>query len=553
MRWLLIPTFILFLLPPAFAQDTPPSPPPPDTTPTARKLDSLQTIADPLAASLENLEKLKSDLAQSATEEAGEEIQARIDEERERIRKLRENFREILGGSEAAEYEEVAIESAGIQEQISELVQPILSEIREATSEPRELDALRHQLEIEKEKKRKADVVLERIDALAQANPSPLLSGELDSARSIWAGRQADAISRIAVLSVQIDERTRDRRSVWETISTGLSNFFKSRGMNLLFAVLAGVLGFFITRRIYIWIRHISPVHRRAGNNFASRISDVIAMVIAVIVAIAGIILVFYIRGDWLLLTLVIIFLLGVAWAGKTAIPPYLEQIRMILNLGSVREHERVIYNGLPWEVSKLGFYTTFTNPRLQGGQIRVPIRDVMPMVSRPVAPKEVWFPCEEDDWMVLSDGTYGKSITQTPEQVVILQLGGSMKTFPTTDFLGLSPENLSHGFRVTTVFGIDYKHQPESTTRIPETLKIILLAELISKYSREAVHSIQVELSAAAASSLDYTILADFDGSVAHRYKALERHLQTICVDTCNKHNWEIPFTQITIHQAET
>ena len=223
----------------------------------------------------------------------------------------------------------------------------------------------------------------------------------------------------------------------------------------------------------------------------------------------------------------------------------------MILNLGSVREGERVIYEGLPWKVSRLGFYTTFTNPNLQGGRLRIPIRDVMSMISRPVEGKDVWFPSEVDDWLVLSDETFGKSIIQTPDQVVILQLGGSMKTYPTADFLTLVPENLSHGFRLSITFGIDYMHQGESTTTVPGIFKNALTKELISGYGRDAVRSINVEFASAGASSLDYKVLADFDGSVAHRYNALQRKIQSVCVDVCNEHNWVIPFAQITVHRA--
>ena len=321
--------------------------------------------------------------------------------------------------------------------------------------------------------------------------------------------------------------------------------------MNLLFAILAGVIGFFGTRKLYSWLRHVSPVHKKDKNNFTSRISDVLAMMTAILMALLGIILVFYIRGDWLLLTLVVIFLIGVAWAGKTAVPPYLNQIKMILNLGSVREGERVIYEGLPWKVSKLGFYTTFTNSRLDGGQIRVPIRNVMDMISRPIAPKEVWFPTETDDWVKLSDETYGKTIIQTPDQIVVLRLGGSMKTYPTADFLSLVPENLSHGFRLMVVFGIDYMHQKESTTTVPGIFHSALTTALIEEYGRDAVRSLKVEFASASASSLDYEILADFDGSVASRLNGIRRKIQGVCVDVCNENGWVIPFTQITVHQS--
>lgn len=525
-----------------------------DLTPAREeKLESLRTIAEPISTALADLGNLQAEIRAAETEDAKQQIQIRIDAERERISQLRENFRDVLGGSEAAEFQDISIESKGLQEQISELVEPFLSGIREATAEPRELDALRKELEAAKERKRKADVVLARIDELIAASESEILADELKSARRIWASHLAQANSQIAVNTVQIDERTRDQRSAWEKLSTGFNNFFKSKGMNLLLAILAAVLGFIATRKLYVWIRHISPVHKKNEQNFTSRISDVLALAVAVLVSLLGVILVFYTRGDWLLLTLVIIFLIGIAWAGKTAIPPYLEQIRMILNLGSVREGERVIHAGLPWKVSKLGFFTIFTNPRLEGGMLRVPIRDVMGMISRPVAPKEVWFPTEEDDWVNLSDDTYGKTIIQTPDQVVVLRLGGSMKTYPTADFLELAPENLSHGFRISVTFGIDYMHQAECTTTIPEIFQTALLSALINDHGKDAVRSIKVEFASASASSLDYEILADFDGSLASRLNPIRRKIQTVCVDVCNENGWVIPFTQITVHQSES
>ncbi|MDP4625959.1 MAG: hypothetical protein NWT08_12560 [Akkermansiaceae bacterium] len=551
MRWLLL-SFLLFLQAPlVFSQETSDPAPAEDSKPIEKKLDSLQTIAEPLSESVVLLQQLQKQLQNAATEDVKEDIQARIDETKKRISGLRENFREILGGSEAAEYDTTIIETAGFQEQITELVQPVLSGIREATAEPRELDSLRNQLVIWKERKAKTEKVRARIEKLKEDAKDEVVVAELNSAENIWKARQSDATSQIAVLSVQIEERTKDQRSLWESLSNGTSDFFKSRGMNLLLAVLAAVIGFIAVRKIYALIRKVSPVHKADKHDTLERLSDILSMAVAVLVALGGIIFVFYAKGDWLLLTLVIIFLIGVIWAGKTAIPPYLEQIRMILNLSSVREGERVIYEGLPWKVEKLGFFTTFTNPNLQGGKLRMPIKNVMDMISRPLAPKEVWFPTEADDWLILSDDTYGKSITQTPDQVVLLQLGGAMKTYPTADFLALAPKNLSHGFRISVTFGIDYMHQAESTTTVPEIFQAALTKELISGYGREAVRSINVEFASAGASSLDYVILADFAGSVAHHYNALQRKIQSICVDVCNEQNWGIPFAQITIHRA--
>lgn len=138
-------------------------------TQAERSLDSLKTIAEPLAAALGEVKRLQAEQVAAATEDARQELQNRIDAERERIRQLRGNFRDIIGGSEEAEYADTALPGTSIQEQISELIQPVLGEMREATAEPRELDALRKSLEKWQDRKRKAEVVLARIDKLATA------------------------------------------------------------------------------------------------------------------------------------------------------------------------------------------------------------------------------------------------------------------------------------------------------------------------------------------------------------------------------------------------
>ena len=59
------------------------------------------------------------------------------------------------------------------------------------------------------------------------------------------------------------------------------------------------------------------------------------------------------------------------------------------------------------------------------------------------------------------------------------------------------------------------------------------------------------MEFAEAAASSLELLIIASFGGGAAEHYFALRRLLQRAVVDACNRHDWVIPFRQITSHQA--
>ena len=63
---------------------------------------------------------------------------------------------------------------------------------------------------------------------------------------------------------------------------------------------------------------------------------------------------------------------------------------------------------------------------------------------------------------------------------------------------------------------------------------------------------SLRVEFERANTSSLDLVVVADFDGALADLYTRLRRAIQRWCVEACSENHWEIPFTQLTLHQTE-
>ena len=140
----------------------------------------------------------------------------------------------------------------------------------------------------------------------------------------------------------------------------------------------------------------------------------------------------------------------------------------------------------------------------------------------------------------------------QTSETVKLELLGGEDISYRTLDFLAMSPMNLSDGFRLWITFGIDYTHQQEATTIIPETIESAVIDALKEKEYAESINSIHVHFKEASSNSLDIEVLADFNGIAGPDYDILHRTIQQICVDTCNRHNWIIPFQQVKIHMSE-
>jgi hypothetical protein len=286
--------------------------------------------------------------------------------------------------------------------------------------------------------------------------------------------------------------------------------------------------------------------------SFFLRLAVIIYYLLTFLIAAAAFILVLYLSGDWVLLGLAFLFLFGIAWTGKHTLPRFWEQAKILLNLSTVREGERVIYQGLPWRVMALNLYTRLHNPDLRGGMLRLPLSSLIGLQSRPFYVDEPWFPTKTGDLVELSDGAIGTIALQTPEQVVLDTRGGCQKTYPTQTFLGLNPINYSvNTFAVFANFGIDYDCQPEATCDIPALLREYITAALEQEEFGSDLLDLLVEFKEAAASSLNILIFTKFPGSQASNYFAISRFLQRAAVDACTKYGWGIPFTQITLHQA--
>jgi predicted nucleic acid-binding Zn-ribbon protein len=540
---------LLLLASPALAQKKPDAmPPPADVT---KNLETLESLVPAVQTAEKDLAALRAELAKAPTDEAKKEITERVDAHRERLRQLRENFRIVATGVEDKAYLSAAEEEATFDNEFRDLLKPLFNGLREATAKPREMEELRSELRTWIERQKVAQAALGRVQTALAAVEDGGVKKELESARKLWSSRLDEATSETETLSRQIEEREKNTPSAWDAISGMFSDFWRSRGLNLLMAFGIALGVYILTRRSYRIVRKISPLHRRKAGGLMARSADLIVAAASVVLGVFAATLVFYLKGDWLMLAITIIFLIGLLWASKRALPPYIEQIKVILNLGSVRQGERLIYEGIPWRVDALHMYCDFSNPDLTGGSMRLPVKELLGLHSRPSDPKEPWFPTKENDWVKLDDGCFGKVIQQTPDQVVVLRLGGSLKTYPTADFIEQCPENLSRGFRVTSTFGVGYGHRGIATDQVPQMLQEAILRYLVEALGREQVRSVKVEFKAAAASSLDYIILADFSGEAASRQAALERMIQQACIEVCNEQDWDIPFPQMVIHQA--
>lgn len=434
------------------------------------------------------------------------------------------------------------------REELQSVFEPIIVEMRRLTERPRKIERLRSEHAYFQQRLKAADEALKSVNSYHIKAPTPDLVAAFANLEERWQRRRDDLQTRIDLVNFELQELMAPKADQEGDAIETLKQLFTGRLLNLLLAVLAGVVVYGLFWKLnQIYVRYLM----RHGHSpqFFTRVVHLSLMLIAALLGLLAGVSVLYAQGDWILLGLMFILLAGLVLVLQRSLPGYFNEARLMLNIGPVREGERLIYQGLPWRVQSLRFQATLLNPLLSGGVLRLPLRELNPLISRVAHEREPWFPTRENDYVVLGDDTYGQVVLQTPETVQ-LRVANAIKSFSTQSFLGQAPKNLSlEGFSVVLRFGLDYRHQAEVTGAIRDEFEKALTAGLQHEPQGKYLHSLVVEFAEAAASSLDFVAIATFSGEAADSYLHLQRLLQRIAIDACNAQGWVIPFNQMTVH----
>ena len=130
-----------------------------------------------------------------------------------------------------------------------------------------------------------------------------------------------------------------------------------------------------------------------------------------------------------------------------------------MLNIGSVREGERLQLHDVPWKVETIHVFCSLFNPTL-GIRLRLPIEQIIGLVSRPDSPEEPWFPCKRGDWVVVGDRPRSRVVSLSHELVETVERGGKRYLFQTADFLGKvrSTSPVTSGYEWSLVSAMTYR-----------------------------------------------------------------------------------------------
>ena len=548
----------------------PPAPPKPPA-PAAKPVSSAQEKINMLLQGKKAVEQVRAELKEKETklealrtgkglpakgsQEEIEAMQKEVDEARLGLARHEADLKEAMLGVAGLDSSDTDQAPQDLSTDFKDVLQPLLRSAKDLVAQQRKTAELQSALAQKRKLLEKFNAALTNLRQAADGMPSNSGGKELremltEQTKALETDR-AHLPVEISNLEREIEELEKNRKPWTAYASELMRDSVLRRVWNLLLAGIAFTLVLALCRLAHRFVNRRGWLRKSGVSIFVLRLGNVFYYIFSALAAGLAAFLVLYASGDWFLLTLAMLVLAGLLLAGRHTLPKFYEQVKLLLNLGSCREGERVIYRDLPWLVKKLNLYCDLVNPSLTGGTLRLTLRDVIPLHSRPFDRKERWFPTEEGDWVQLHDGLLAKVVIQTPEYVQLVPNGGSYKTYPTVDFLKQHPRNLSHGFRIQSVFGLSYDHLKQAYEEIPHILEARVRKELASIVAKEDVMHCQVMVAHASPSSLDLMVVVDFKGEAAVRYSELERVIQRACVAEAGDRKWSIPFPQLTVHTA--
>ena len=470
------------------------------------------------------------------------------------IRQFR--FIQAIAGVNLAQDEEA--QESSFTEDIKQILDPVVQTFKKVSEKPRRVQNLADKKERINTRLAKAKTAQAELEKFMQENKEKSLKARLRESLKVVKKMVAELEKKSDDVEFEENVLEENEESIVTTFSGLIFDFITTKGKNLVLSLLVFALVYWGFRYgqekiLGLLLFRLQRSENKDFYDWVIRPTRVIYSVFTFFVSFFMGILTLYVLNDWVLVTIILITFAALIWSSKQYIPVFFEQSKIVLNLGAVREDERLIYKGLPWKIKNLGYYGRLYNPELEGGLLRISTKEMLNLNSRKFSPSERWFPTTKGDWIEHGE-IFGEVIMQTPEQVIVQLIGGEKKYYTASEFYESGVINLSEEFCVEFIFGVDYGHQMVLLSEIIPTFKDYIFERLQQDYpqAKQSLKRHSLEFRQAGSSSLDLRVFFKFSGDVASLKLQIERSLQSYLLEACNREQIVIPFNQLTVHMQQ-
>ena len=490
----------------------------------------------------QQLSELYQQIDLEIDEQDNELLLRQLSNAKERYIDLRKSFDEQAAGGISLQqmHKKDKSDISEIDSGINDILRPFVISLKRMTDVPRKVELYKADLASMEQQLSHIESALLTLSGIIELTENIELKSSLLSLEKKWLLEKVNTQHHTEVTKAQLNDLLEQDKFELSALSAAAVTFLSGTGLNLLLAILAFIITL-TTLTLIRWIWLIRPGRRTSSTHLYSRALQLIFRWFSIVLALIVTIFTLYARRDWLLLGFLGIIILGIIWSLKNTLPKFVNELRLIMNMGVVRERERVHYKGIPWIVESIGLFSQLSNPALTAGQIRIRLDELNSMHARAYVSNEPWFPTNEGDYVLLSDSQYGQIELQTPETVYVRTIGSSTRSYPTADFIRMSPLNLSkRGFGLFLTFKLNYKHHNQITSII-ENLEASMSSIIKNEPVGQNLISLVINFKQSTLEALELKCIAIFNGDAACDYYTAQSILHRSALDTCNEFGWEL------------
>ena len=497
----------------------------------------------------------------SRTEEKRSLIsQNRTLSKRERKRELRKINKQILNYqkhlinvlAEDQVFEEKSIENVkfNLWQQLQDILKPIVTSIQRVSRRPRKIEKLKNSIEVSQEELIKiekatsslTDDGLKRkgIDLTIDEN----LKDQVAGLNSILDEQRNDVLLQKLKFERELEQLRKNQEPWSKQVKKILSGFFLNKVWHLFVSLISFlffmVLALTLKKVIFSGRIKFGPWEKALAYTYTG---------ICFLFSSAFSIMVLYFFNDWFLVTLFLLFISGFVWSLRNVLPLFLQEFKLIMNMGPVREGERIVWQGLPYKVVKLAIRSTVENPALTGGKYKIAAKNMLDLTSRPCSENERWFPTVTGDWIEFrNDGQICQVVFQGVEYVELNERYGGVRRVASSQFLEMDFEILSSGFWVNFIFSLDHLHKHNIVTEIIPSIK----EELLDKMGTEGINfknrELLLDFHALTDDSLEVELKLFCEGELAPQKRNIHHLLQKNLILIFEEKGFSIPLRKLQV-----
>lgn len=197
------------------------------------------------------------------------------------------------------------------------LAEPGIMELKRLTANARYKSKLNDELDKYQELLPVAIKARIRIESLISQAKDPALAAALKNILPEYKGLESQIKNKVDLAQLKLDEIERQERSVIDSTQDSVKKFFKTRGLYLVLAILAGIGVVLLIKFLYRTLIRLVPGYKLEYRPFHIRVLELVYRGMMLALTVLAVIAVFYFVEDWVLLSLAIIFIMGVIWAAK--------------------------------------------------------------------------------------------------------------------------------------------------------------------------------------------------------------------------------------------